>query len=861
MNKKHIEFLRIISLRGPNIWTYRPVLEAWVDIGELEDYPSNTIPGFYERLSAWLPSLIEHRCSIGERGGFLQRVKEGTWPGHILEHVTLELQNLAGMPGGFGKARETPIRGVYKVVVRAWHEQVTRAALYAARDLVMAAIEDRTFDVAETVAQLRRMTDRLCLGPSTACIVDAADDRDIPYLRLSEGNLVQFGYGKAMRRIWTAETDRTSAIAEGISRDKDLTKSLLESCGVPVPEGRLVESLEDAWDAAQDIGLPVVVKPCDGNHGRGVFTDLNTREEIESAYHIAVEEGSGVLVERCIRGNEHRLLVVGGRVVAAAQGKTASVIGDGQSTVEELIELQLNIDPRRGRTEDHPLNLVRLDSAARLELSRQSLTAESIPEAGREVLIQRNGNVAFDVTDQVHPSVAETVALAARIVGLDIAGIDLVAEDISRPLEAQGAAIVEVNAGPGLLMHLKPAEGQARPVGQAIVEHLFPEGRSDARIPIVGVTGTNGKTVVAQLVAWLQHLAGYQVGLACSDGLFHHRRQIRAGDCANWASAHQILLNRSIDAAVFENDSGTILSEGLAYDRCKVAVVTNIDQADHLGDYYIETPEKMFNVFRTQVDVVLPDGYAVLNARDPLVAEMAELCDGGVIFFALDATQPVLVAHRQQGGRGVFVRDGQIILAEGAQETVLNALSAVPLTAHGQISTQVENVLAAVGAAWGLGLEIDLIRRGIESFEGDTASILFERDGMRVLVDSASNTSALNALSQTLDQLPCTRREIVFAVPARRAQDWAAQAECLVQMFDVVTVLTSDASAEAGSVMQGVLPQLASARASAITIAHDSVEAARTALLDVQSGEILVLQAHPAQRASVLDLVRQWSHA
>ncbi len=617
MKKKDIEIFDVMSLRGPNMWTYRPVLEAWVDIGELEDFPSNTIPGFYERLSAWLPSLIEHRCSIGERGGFLQRLKEGTWPGHILEHVTLELQNLAGMPGGFGKARETPIRGVYKVIVRAWHEEVTRAALFMARDLVMAAIEDRPFDVPSAVDNLRRLVDEHCLGPSTACIVDAADDRDIPSIRLSDGNLVQLGYGARQRRIWTAETDRTSAIAESISRDKDLTKSLLESCGVPVPEGRMVESPEDAWDAADDIGVPVVVKPYDGNHGRGVFTNLMTREEVETAYAVAIEEGNGVIVERFIPGNEHRLLVVGGRMVAAAMGETATVVGDGKSTIEELIELQINCDPRRGSTEDHPLNRVRLDSAARLELKRQGMDGTSIPPEGRTVLIQRTGNVAFDVTDRVHPSVAAHAALAARVVGLDIAGVDLVAEDISRPLAEQRGAIVEVNAGPGLLMHIKPAEGTPRPVGRAIVDHLFPEAddTNPGRIPVVGITGTNGKTVVAKLVARLLQLSGKHTGLACSDGLFLDRRLVQGGDRANWDAGHRILMNRAVDAAVFENDSGAILSEGLVYDRCQVGVVTNFDTPDHMGDYYVEDEDRMYNVLRTQIDVVLRTAPPCSRAR------------------------------------------------------------------------------------------------------------------------------------------------------------------------------------------------------------------------------------------------------
>lgn len=719
MKNKDIKFLEIRHLNGPSIWTYYPVLEAIVDIGELEDFPSNKIPGFYERLSAWLPTLIEHRCSYEERGGFLRRVEEGTWPCHILEHVTLELQNLANMPGGFGKARETDIRGVYKVIVSAYDDEVARASLFAARELVLAAMRDEPFDVAATVDRLRDLVDTLWLGPSTACIVDAAASRGIPAIRLlSRGNLVQLGYGARSRRIWTAETDRTPAIAESISRDKDLTKTLLSACGVPVPEGRQVDSPEDAWEAAEDLGAPVVVKPLDGNHGRGVFIDLTTREEVEAAYKVALDEGSGVLVERSIPGTEHRLLVVGGRLIAANRGDAVSVTGDGTSTIEELIATQINADPRRGMTEDHPLNIIRIDSAARIEMARQGFEPTSVPQEGREVLIQRNGNHAFDVTDEVHPDVAAAASLAARIVGLDIAGIDLVCEDISRPLAEQGGAIVEVNAGPGLLMHIKPAVGKPRPVGEAIVEHLFPDGERGqrGRVPLVGITGSYGKTTVARVVAHLLMLSGRHTGLACSDGQFLDRRLVESGDRANWGAAHRILMNRSVEAAVIENGSDTILGEGLAYDRCQVGVVTNVDPQKHLGRFHIEDPDKVFTILRTQVDVVLPTGAAVLNAADPIVVEMAPLCDGEVIFFASDAETPALKEHLQAGKRGVHVRDGQVVLASGADETLLMPLSGAPLAASGE-AAQVQNVLAAVGVAWALGLSNDLIIAGIATFD------------------------------------------------------------------------------------------------------------------------------------------------
>jgi cyanophycin synthetase len=711
VGKYDIKILRITHLRGPNIWTYRPVLEAWVDIGTLEDHPSNTIPGFYERLSSWLPTLIEHRCGIGERGGFLQRLREGTWAAHILEHVTIELQNLAGMQSGFGKARETPTRGVYKVAVRSRHEQVSRTAFLAARELILAAMEDRPYDMAATVEALKDMVDSLCLGPSTACIVDAATERRIPSNRLTDGNLVQLGQGIRSRRIWTAETDLTSAIGETISRDKDLTKSLLQACGVPVPEGRIVGSPEDAWEAAEDIGLPVVVKPVDGNHGRGVSTDLKTRIEIEAAYRLAIEEGSEVIVERFIPGNEHRLLVVGQRVVAAARGETATVVGDGKSTIAELIDLQINSDPRRGSTEEYPLNLVRLedDAAVRLELERQGYAADSVPEAGIEVLIQRNGNVAFDVTDQLHPEVAEAAGLAARIVGLDIAGIDLVAEDISRPLEEQGGAIVEVNAGPGLLMHLKPANGGPRPVGRAIVEHLFP-GNETGRIPVVGITGTSGTTQVAKLIANFLHLSGLRTGLACGDGLFFDQRQVEQGDRSNWASAQKLLLNRSAEAAVCENGARSLLAEGLAYDRCHVGVVTDAQHAGGLEEFYIRDAEQLYNVLRTQIDVVLPDGAAVLNANDPLVARMAELCDGEVIFFGRDDA-PAIAAHRAAGGRAVFVRGSNVAMAHGAEEIGQIDLARPLSSAH----VRGNDIAAAIAAAWALKIPLDVIRAGVEA--------------------------------------------------------------------------------------------------------------------------------------------------
>ena len=734
--RKHadIELLRINYLRGPNIWTYRPVLEVWLDLGGLEDFPTNLLPGFNDRLVELLPALLEHTCGVGEPGGFLQRLHEGTWTGHVLEHVVIELLNLADMPTGFGQTRSTSRPGVYRMVFRARDEQVARAALEQGHQLLMAAINAEPYnaaDVATAIAKIRTKVDDCYLGPSTACIVAAATERRIPHIRLNDGNLVQLGYGASQRRIWTAETDMTSAIAEGIAHDKDLTKSLLATCGVPVPEGEIVISADAAWEAAQDIGLPVVVKPSDGNHGRGVSLDLNNQKDVEDAFRFAAPHGSDVMVERFVRGHEHRLLVVGGRVVAAARGETARVTGDGTSTVIELVDAQLNTDPRRGIDEDFPLSRIKtdVDGAIALDLQRQGLSPQAVPAAGREVLIQRNGNVSIDCTDDVHPEVAHIVSLAARVVGLDIAGVDVVAQDISRPLHEQGGAVVEVNAGPGLLMHLKPAAGAPRPVGRAICDHLFPEtadhGKkegvnhsSSGRIPLVGIAGSESSQHIARLVAWLLHLSGHHTGLACADGLFLDQRCIDTADSAHWEAGQRLLMNRSVQAAVFENGAESILRNGLAYDRCQIGVVTDLGGAPILGEFDITEASQMYRVLRAQVDAVLTGGAAILNALPADLAEMQALCDGEVIFYNTDPSAPALAAHRESEGRALYIRQDQIVLATGATEAFLPGLG--KLTAwrarHPGVDISESALLAATGAAWALGIPLNLIGAGIEAF-------------------------------------------------------------------------------------------------------------------------------------------------
>ncbi|MGN1056113.1 MAG: acetate--CoA ligase family protein [Comamonas sp.] len=661
---KDIQLLRTTYLRGPSVWTYRPVLEVWLDLGELEDYPSNKILGFTERLTAWLPGLVEHHCGVGHRGGFLERLNEGTWCGHVLEHIIIELLNMAGMPAEFGQTRSVSQHGVYRMVFRCPEESVAHVALAQGHALIMAAINHTAFDVAAAVEAIKAEIENRYLGPSTASIVNAAAERRIPCIRLNDGNLVQLGYGTAQRRIWTTETDKTSAIGYGISEDKDLSKQLLKACGVPVPEWELLNSADHAWEEADYMGLPVTVKPYNSNKGEGVSVNLNSEAEVRAAYEEARKLTRYVMVERHIPGHVHRLLIVGGKMVAASRGE--------------------------------------------------------YPEGRHN---PRAKVVTVDCTDDVHPEVAYMAALSAKVVGLDIAGVDLVCQDIRQPLEAQGGAILEVNGGPGLLMHLKPSIGVARPVGQAIVEHLFPtndETDGDAsRIPVVGIAGTRHNAYIARLVGWLLQLSGKRTGVASSEGTFLDGRLTQKGDNTNWQAAHRLLVNRLADAAVIQTSARSILEEGLAYDRCLVGVVTDMDGYETLADHDVLEPDQMTRVLRTQIDVVLTRGAGVLNADIEATADLARLCDGQVIFYSQDPKNSVHLAHRDAGGKVVLLNGQDIVLQHGTTERTLGALSALsPVNGFEPDSAA---VLAAVATAWALEITPDLIAAGLKTFDYQVA--------------------------------------------------------------------------------------------------------------------------------------------
>jgi cyanophycin synthetase len=850
-----MEIRKVLALRGPNLWANFPVLEAWVDLQELKDSPSNEIAGFNDRLTAWLPTMIEHRCSIGERGGFFQRLRTGTYQAHILEHVTLELQALAGTDVGYGRARETSEEGVYRVVVEYQEESLAREALEAARRLLDAAVYNKPFNVNAEVARLRTLAHEVCLGPSTKAIVDAAVERGIPVRRLNTASLVQFGYGSKQRKVLAAETDRTGAIAQEIAQDKELTRQLLYEAGIPVPNGRPVESADDAWKAAEEIGVPVVIKPRDGNQGRGVGLNLTTREQVAKAYEAAKQESSLVIVEKYAEGKDYRLLVVGSQVVAASRREPAQVVGNGSHTITQLIDIA-NLDPRRADGHATALSKIYLDPVSLAVLNEQGLTPEAVPAKDQVVLIRRNANLstggtAIDVTDEVHPEIRGLAVEAAQVVGLDICGIDLVARDISQPLREQGGVIVEVNAGPGLRMHLFPSAGQPRPVGKAVIDMMFPAGET-GRIPIVSVTGVNGKTTTTRFIAHILRGSGKCIGMTSTDGIFVGDRRIDSGDCSGPKSAKAVLGHPKTDVAVFETARGGILREGLGFDKCDVAVVTNIGQGDHLGLGEVDSIEKLAQVKRCIVEVVPPTGSAVLNAADPLVAAMAEKCPGNVVFFALAGDHPVVAAHRQKGGRSVFVRDRSIVLAMGDYEIPLLSVDRVPLTHGGRVSFQVENTLASIAAAWALGIPAEMIRVRAENFVPNLdlnpgRFNIVEINGTTVVVDYGHNVSALQALIEALRNFSQPRRAVVYSTAGdRRDIDFLEQGRLIGAHFDRVYLYEGDycRNRAPGEIMSLLSQGLHGApRTKEVHSIQGHFKAIDMALAAVKPDELLVIQA------------------
>jgi cyanophycin synthetase len=785
-----MEVSRIRALRGPNLWTRETAIEAIVSL-DPDEVRLDQLAGFEQSLRERLPALGRIEPSTSDGLASLA---------HALEAVALTLQTAAGCPVSFSRTVHAVRENVYQVVVQYSEEAVGRRAFEFAEALLRAARNGAAFDVTAVLAELRELDEDIRLGPSTGAIVQAAVARGIPYRRLTEGSLVQFGWGSRQQRIQAAETGHTSAIAESIAQDKELTKDLLYAAGVPVPLGRSVSSAADAWAAAQEIGLPVVVKPRDGNQGKGVAVNLRSREAVEAAWAVAESFRDEVMVERYLPGNDFRLLVVGDRLVAAARRDPPLVTGDGSHTIRQLVD-EVNKDPLRGAGHATSLTRIHLDEIALATLSSAGLTPDSVPAKGQRVVLRNNANLstggsATDITDHVHPKVAQRAVQAAQMVGLDICGVDVVCDGVHRPLEETGGGIVEVNAAPGLRMHLAPSYGKPRAVGEAIIDLMFPPGE-DGRIPLVAVSGTNGKTTTVRLIARMLREAGLRTGMTTTDGVYVGEQSIDDGDCSGPKSARNVLLHPDVDAAVFETARGGILREGLGFDRCDVAVVTNIGVGDHLGLNYINTVEDLSVVKRVIVQNIKAGGTAVLNAADPLVARMAEASPARVTLFARNPDLASLAAHRARGERVVTVESETLVCVE--HEVVARIpLCEVPLTLAGSIGFQVENVLAAVGAGWGLGLGFDAIASALRGFTGDLGATpgRFNRldyRGATVIADYGHNPDAMVALAEAVERIATGKRVVVISGAGdRRDEDIRRQTEILGACFDEV-ILYQDA--------------------------------------------------------------------
>ncbi|MBP6018951.1 MAG: cyanophycin synthetase [Burkholderiaceae bacterium] len=781
-----MQISRVRALRGPNLWCRQTVIEAIVACTEAERVIGD-IDAFETRMRARFPDIDILKPPGQEQPNSMA---------HALAAAALCLQTKVGCLLGYSRTSLTIEPGVYQVVIEYSEEAVGRLAFDLAQELCQAAMKDLPFDLGSALSRLRELNEDERLGPSTASIVQAALKRNIPYRRLTRGSLVQFGWGSKQRRIQAAETDRSSAIAEAIAQDKELTKTLLAAAGVSVPDGRCVNNADDAWVVACEIGAPVVIKPRDGNQGKGVAVNVQGREQVLAAYEGARVICSDVIVERYFPGHDFRLLVVGNKLVAAARRDPPQVIGDGKRSIAQLVEL-INADPERGEGHGTSLTKIRLDDIALATMATQGYKADSVPEKGVLVILRNNANLstggtATDVTDHVHPELAAGAVAAAQMVGLDICGLDLVSDNVYEPLEQQGGCIVEVNAAPGLRMHLSPSFGKARDVGEAIIQEMFADGEN-GRIPLVAVAGTNGKTTTVRLIAHLIACSGQRVGMTNSDGVYIGAQRIDTGDCSGPRSARNVLLHPDVDAAVFETARGGILREGLGFDHCDVAVITNIGMGDHLGLSYISTVEDLAIVKRVIVENVSPNGVAVLNAADPIVAAMAYNCQGSVTFFACDRNHPLLATSRAQGRPVACVEDNDIVLAEGSFERRF-PLSAIPLTHNGAIGFQVENVLAALAAVWALGLDLDGVQRGLATFVSDAATApgrfnLFAYRGATVIADYGHNPDAILALVQAIDAMPARNRYVVISGAGdRRDVDIIRQTEILGDAFDHVVL-------------------------------------------------------------------------
>ncbi|WP_207421733.1 cyanophycin synthetase [Desertivirga brevis] len=794
-----MKILNIQVLRGPNIWSVKKtkLIQMRLDLEDLEYRPSNEIPGFKQRLEQLVPSLYTHFCSPGHEGGFFERVEEGTWMGHIIEHIALEIQTLAGMDRGFGRTRMTKTTGIYNVVFEYIEENVGIYAAKAAVRIAEALIEGKEYDLNTDLINMRKLRDKERFGPSTGAIVDEAVSRGIPYIRMNNSSLVQLGYGKNQMRFMATLTDKTSSIAVDIAGDKEETKRILKEQAIPVADGTTVTDEEELQEAIRTIDFPLVIKPLDGNHGNGATINIKTTEEAIEALKHAQQYSERVIVERFIKGHDFRVLVINNKMVAAALRTPAHITGDGENSIQQLIDIE-NKDPRRGYGHENVLTLISVDRDTEDMLRKSGYTLDTVPPKGEVVYLKSTANLStggtsLDVTDMVHPHNVFVCERIAKVVGLDICGIDIMAENLYQPLDETGGVVLEVNAAPGFRMHLAPSEGLPRNVAAPVLDMLFPPGKS-AMIPIIAITGTNGKTTTTRLIAHIIKNNGYRVGYTTSDGIYIQNTLMVKGDTTGPASAEFVLKDPTVEFAVLESARGGILRSGLGFNRCDIAVITNI-QEDHLGISDIHTLEDLARVKQVLVESVKPDGWAVLNADNPYCVEIGEETQHcNVAYFSMQDHNPVIERHCKSGGVAAICDDGFLTIRKADWKIRIAKISHIPITFNGTVGFMAQNAMAACLASFLWGFKIEDIRTSLETFVPSTAHTpgrmnLFEFKDFKVLVDYAHNADGLRGLKGFIVNSDANfRTGVISGTGDRRDEDIRDVGRIAASMFDEIVI-------------------------------------------------------------------------
>ncbi|MCA2659406.1 MAG: cyanophycin synthetase [Microcystis sp. M049S2] len=854
-----MKILRTQTLRGPNYWSIRrdKLIVMRLDLEDLAEKPSNEIPGFYEGLIDVLPSLVEHYCSPGYRGGFFERVRTGTYMGHIIEHIALELQELAGTPVGFGRTRGTSTPGVYNVVFEYVEEQAGRYAGRAAVRLCQSIVDTGTYpkeELAQDLADLRDLCNNASLGPSTETIVKEAQARNIPWLLLSARAMVQLGYGVHQKRIQATLSSFSGILAVELACDKEGTKTILKDGGIPVPRGTVIQYLDELSAAIEEVGgFPIVIKPLDGNHGRGISIDVKTQQEAEEAYDLAsaASKTRSVIVERYYKGSDHRILVINGKVAAVAERIPAHVVGDGRSTVEELIEIT-NQDPNRGDGHANVLTKITIDKTALNVLEKQGYELTSILAHGEIAYLRATANlstggIAVDRTDEIHPENVWIAQRVAKLIGLDIAGIDVVTEDIRKPLKEVDGVIVEVNAAPGFRMHVAPSRGLPRNIAAPVIDMLFPPG-TPSRVPILAITGTNGKTTTSRLISHICRQTGKVVGFTTTDGVYIDDYLVEKGDNTGPYSASMILKDPTVEIAVLETARGGILRSGLAFNQCDVGVVLNV-AADHLGIGDIDTIEQMAKVKSVVAEVVSAEGYAVLNADDPLTASMAEKVKGRVAYFSMSPDNPIIHDHIRRGGMAAIYENGYLSILEGEWTLRIEEAVNIPVTMQGMAPFMIANALAACLATFVQGIDIELIRQGVRTFKPSVAQTpgrmnLFDLGHHHALIDYAHNPAGYEAVGGFVGNWSGEKVGVVGGPGDRRDDDLILLGKLSAQMFDRIIVKEDNDTRGrrrgevADLILRGISQENASLRPEVIL---DETEALEKALSTVSEGGLVVI--------------------